>query len=106
MSIDAAKELIKHAQADLAQALIELDTAPTPEPPSSVVHTPQEFDAALAAATAGSTIVCATALVYPNALTLSKSVTVKSEQTGTARLTTAEPAPRFTGGLTIRAANV
>src|SRR4030095_6944241 len=110
MSIDAAKKWIAHAMDDLTQALAELDTVPPepeppePEPPEpgAIVTTPDEFDAALASATDGSVIKCATSLVYPKSLTLTPSITIASEVYGDTRITADEPAPKFTGGIELR----
>jgi len=100
MSIEAAKVCIKHAQADLEQALIELETIP-PEP-LAIVSTPAEFDEALAAAVPGDTIICATSLQYASPLTIRAStITIRSEVEGIGRMTADTPAPWFSDQVTL-----
>lgn len=106
MDVEAARKWIHHAQDDLDQALAALDAGPEPEPPEppsgAIVTTPEEFDAALASATDGTVIVCATSLVYTKALVLAQpDLTIQSEHEGSARITPEEPAPLFTSGITV-----
>jgi len=106
MGTDAAKELIRHAITDLEQALLELDSTP-PQPPSQTVTTPEEFDSALAAATDGSTIVCATTLQYTAPLTIGQSrITIRSEHEGSGRMTSDEPAPWFQGQVVLNGSGI
>jgi hypothetical protein len=77
MSIEAARQYILEAQATLDRALIELESQPAPPP----IATPEEFDRALAEATAGAVLVCATTLRYAAPLTVGKSnLTIRSER--------------------------
>jgi hypothetical protein len=107
MSTDAAAQYIREAQALLDQALTELNAAPPdPGPDPVAITTPEAFDAALAAAAPGGTITCATSLVYTKGLTLTKPVRIVSERVGEARMTKDEPAPKFTGGVKVKADDV
>lgn len=100
MTDDAAIRFIKDAQASLDKALAELAVPPAPTTPP--ISTPADFDKALAAATAGSVIVCATTLRYPAPLNLTTSgITIRSERTANARMTADEPCPSFTGAITM-----
>jgi len=107
MSIEAAKACIRHAQLDLDQALVELDALePQPEPPP-IVHTPEAFDAALAAAVPGDVIVCAVTLVYPTALTITTpGIQIRSELAPAGRMTATEPAPSFRDKIIVQAPDV
>src|SRR5262245_3436446 len=107
MSIEAAKACIRHAQADLNQALVELDAVTPPEPPAAIVSTPPEFDEALLAAVPGDVIVCAVSLVYPSVLTIrTAGIQIISEHSGTTRITDTESAPAFGDKIILEAADV
>jgi hypothetical protein len=88
----------------LAQQIIDEARPTVPPPVPAVISTPEQLDAALSLAPAGSTLLLATTLVYPLPLVLKQSVSLQSEAWTTGlgvRMTADEPAPTFQAGIRV-----
>lgn len=88
-----------------AERILALLPAPDAAPP---IATPEDLDAALAAAVPGATLTLATSLVYPSRLALTQPVILQSatfQGRASQRMTRDEPAPTFLAGLEARQTN-
>jgi hypothetical protein len=97
------------ARTEIAAAQGHLDAATaalTPPVVIPAIATPAALDAALAAAQGGTVLRLATTLVYPSALTLTRSVTLQSETLVVGRMTRDAPAPTFLAGVRVVADDV
>jgi hypothetical protein len=97
------------AKTEIAAAQSHLDAATaalTPPVVIPAIATPAALDAALATAQGGTVLRLATTLIYPTALTLTRSVTLQSETLVDGRMTRDAPAPTFLGGLRVVADDV
>lgn len=86
----------------LAQQIIDEARPPAPPVPT-VISTPEQLDAAVAAAVAGDTLMLDTTLVYRAPFTLNKPLSLQSttwHARAAQQMTLDEPAPRFLGGVT------
>jgi hypothetical protein len=94
MDLDLARSLVKQLESALSDS--------PPVPPTVIINTPDQLDAALGSAVAGSTLTLANSLVYQAPLTLRTPITLQGETWASrigVRMTADEPAPRFLNGI-------
>lgn len=95
----AGAQDVPKARALLQQALTALEPAP---PVAAPIATPAELNAALADAAPGAVLTLSRTLIYPDALTLSQSVTLQADGlTALTRMDATTPLPSFADGITI-----
>jgi hypothetical protein len=97
------QEIRAQIDALLDQLVPPVSSSPAPSAP---ITTPDALDRALSAASIGTVITLDPTLVYPVPLTLKRSVTLQSVSAGVGRMTLTEPAPSFTGGISVTGSDV
>lgn len=89
------------------QLMLQAVDALKPAPVNVVISTPAEFDAAVLKAAPGAVLTLSRTLTYPNALAVTKSLTIVSDgPLPVARMDAATPLPSFKDGIVISADNV
>lgn len=92
-------EELQPLAAALREAFPKPIELPPPPPIPTVYETPDALRAAMQAAEPGATLLISPSLVYPDALTLTKSVTLKNSAIVDGRMTPDFPCPRFLNGI-------